>query len=297
MKTYSSAGLARMLDVNESTVKRWADGGSIDCVKTPGGHRRFPVAAVMKFIQQNKLAVPELAHAMEINPDLRAHVLAGNIKKLAPELKSAAMAGDESTALNILRSAMAAKPDLLAIFEEVVFPPLREIGAEWEVGTITVDEEHLASQTIRTALTRLQPEIHDESQHGRLAVFGCFEEELHDIGLLCASIYLASRGWKTHFLGQMTPTRSLLNAIRKQRPHLVVISTVAGEAPRRFVRAVNEVLYPQLRRTGGRLVVGGPRLHARFGNKLKSDLLAHSLSDLRNLAVPAVKGRRKEGRS
>ena len=44
--TYSTAELADMFEVNESTVKRWSDQGHIDCVRTRGGHRRFPIRAV-----------------------------------------------------------------------------------------------------------------------------------------------------------------------------------------------------------------------------------------------------------
>ena len=31
----------RMLGVDESTLRRWADGGHVHAFRTPGGHRRF----------------------------------------------------------------------------------------------------------------------------------------------------------------------------------------------------------------------------------------------------------------
>jgi len=34
----------KILGVNESTVRRWADAGQIRCFRTPGGHRRFAEA-------------------------------------------------------------------------------------------------------------------------------------------------------------------------------------------------------------------------------------------------------------
>ncbi|MCU0411722.1 MAG: helix-turn-helix domain-containing protein, partial [Bacteroidetes bacterium] len=58
--SYSTADLARILEVNESTVKRWADNGHIECIKTKGGHRRFTVGAVLKFAQENKITLPSL---------------------------------------------------------------------------------------------------------------------------------------------------------------------------------------------------------------------------------------------
>ncbi|GAA2546412.1 helix-turn-helix domain-containing protein [Pseudonocardia hydrocarbonoxydans] len=32
---------ARVLDVSEATVRRWADAGHLPCQRTPGGTRRF----------------------------------------------------------------------------------------------------------------------------------------------------------------------------------------------------------------------------------------------------------------
>lgn len=37
---------ARMLGVDPDTLRRWADAGKIDVFTTPGGHRRFPRAAI-----------------------------------------------------------------------------------------------------------------------------------------------------------------------------------------------------------------------------------------------------------
>jgi diguanylate cyclase (GGDEF)-like protein/PAS domain S-box-containing protein/excisionase family DNA binding protein len=39
---------AEALGVSASTLRRWADTGRIDAVRTPGGHRRFPVSAVRR---------------------------------------------------------------------------------------------------------------------------------------------------------------------------------------------------------------------------------------------------------
>lgn len=282
--SYSTARLAKMLSVNESTVKRWADIGYIDCVKTKGGHRRFSPASVMKFVHENKQVLPELAGGMIENNDIRAQVAVGNIENLVPELKSAALDGNVDNVLRVFRTAMSAKPDLLALFERVVFPPLQEVGEEWATGKISVDMEHLASQTLRNALTRLQSEIHHEPSNGFTAICCCFEGELHDIALLCTSIYLSSRGWKTLFLGQMTPTSSLLKAIKKQRPNLVVLSAVRVKNSRRFLHDVNEVIYPAIHRVGGKFVVGGPNIASRFEKKIKAELLISSITEFEHIA-------------
>ncbi|HQP38007.1 MAG TPA: helix-turn-helix domain-containing protein, partial [Polyangiaceae bacterium] len=37
----STGDVAEVLGVSEATVKRWADAGTLSCIRTPGGHRKF----------------------------------------------------------------------------------------------------------------------------------------------------------------------------------------------------------------------------------------------------------------
>ena len=54
MRLYTTTEAARMLGVGPSTVKRWADDGVLECIKTAGGHRRFPAEAIRRFEQEGR---------------------------------------------------------------------------------------------------------------------------------------------------------------------------------------------------------------------------------------------------
>lgn len=47
----STADVARLFNVTETTVKRWANEGTLKCMKTPGGHRKFEMKHVVEFAQ------------------------------------------------------------------------------------------------------------------------------------------------------------------------------------------------------------------------------------------------------
>ena len=49
---YSTRELSKLLRVNESTVKRWADRGDFTCFRTPGGHRKFTPKHVLEFVSK-----------------------------------------------------------------------------------------------------------------------------------------------------------------------------------------------------------------------------------------------------
>lgn len=43
--------VAQMFRVDPKTVSRWAARGKIDCLRTPGGHRRFRESEVRKYLE------------------------------------------------------------------------------------------------------------------------------------------------------------------------------------------------------------------------------------------------------
>ncbi len=284
MKTvYSTAQLAELLSVNESTVKRWTDSGYIDCIRTKGGHRRFSFPSIIRFLHENKMEVPEIASTLFNRRELHAQLLTGNKKPLASEIKAAAMEGKVDDVLHSFQIGLAANPDLLKLYADLAFPPLVEIGNEWEKGKISVDVEHLASNTIREALARLQVNLHYKDLNGLTAVSACYEGEEHDLALYCVSNYLTVEGWQVFHLGANVPTGDLLGAIERRKPNLVVVSAMIVENERKFVRDINERIIKAVHRVHGKLAVGGAGMKERFGKKVKADFLTASIEDYRTI--------------
>jgi len=54
-QTLSPKDLAAAVGVSESSLKRWADDGSILVTRTEGGHRRIAVGEAIRFIRESKL--------------------------------------------------------------------------------------------------------------------------------------------------------------------------------------------------------------------------------------------------
>src|SRR5215467_12499036 len=50
-----------VLGVTPNTLRRWADRGQIPSFVTPGGHRRFPLAAITSFVPSHRARRPPLA--------------------------------------------------------------------------------------------------------------------------------------------------------------------------------------------------------------------------------------------
>jgi excisionase family DNA binding protein len=50
--------VAFMFRVDPKTVARWASGGRLGCIRTPGGHRRFLETEVTALLSDHSVPVP-----------------------------------------------------------------------------------------------------------------------------------------------------------------------------------------------------------------------------------------------
>jgi DNA-binding transcriptional MerR regulator len=150
------------------------------------------------------------------------------------------------------------------VLREVILPTLAQVGADWEDGTLSVAEEHFASNLIRgrlLALSRLWGR-----GGGPLALLACAPGEAHDISLLAFGLVLRSHGWRILFLGADTPVENLAGTAAATGPALVVVTA--------FDAALLEAEAPALGRLADSvpLALAGPgataSLCARLGARL-----------------------------
>ena len=83
---------AEALGISPSTLRRWADAGRIDFVRTSGGHRRFPAREVLRLKSHG--ADPSAARVRPIAPPTRplpalARLVAGSGVELAGDAAAA----------------------------------------------------------------------------------------------------------------------------------------------------------------------------------------------------------------
>jgi MerR family transcriptional regulator, light-induced transcriptional regulator len=110
------------------------------------------------------------------------------------------------------------------VMGDVVLPYLHELGERWDMGTVSVAQEHFASNLLRGRLAALARGW--ESGSGPLALLACAPGELHDLPLLILGLALRARGWRIAYLGADTPGESLAEAADRLDPSVVVVSAV-----------------------------------------------------------------------
>lgn len=148
---------------------------------------------------------------------------------------------------------------LSALYQRVITPAMHELGRLWEVGAITVADEHLATGLTHRVLAAMRPpELFEQAfeldSDKPVALLATVQGERHALGLRMVADLLEDCGYQVAYLGADVPTEALLQAVRTLSPVLIGLSATMPESTRRLEEVVDALRreHPQLP-----LIVGG----------------------------------------
>lgn len=256
-RTYRIHIAAELSGVRVELIRAWERRyGVLKPQRTPSGYRVYTERDVALLKRLKKLTDEGVAisDAAAMVPQLLAELDAaptggnGQAPEGAPELSldawreaalTAALAYDQPRVSAVVDEVLSALPPLRA-FEDVLAPLQREVGNRWHAGTLSVAQEHLVSQVVRSRLVSL---LHAAPEEGRKhAVLACFPDEEHEIGLLGTALRLRHSGVRVTLLGQRVPAEDLGRAVASLRPDLVGLSAVTNRGAEDFRATLARVM-------------------------------------------------------
>jgi len=275
---YRIGELARRVGLSEHVLRAWERRYQVvEPSRSASGYRLYSQADERRLRQMFRLVeqgIPPAEAArtvlanpagdVPVDPATASRVVSSSRRRLRSALVS--MAEPRSQAL--LDELLAAVPLEIAI-TRVLLPVLRELGAGWQAGEVSVAQEHFATAIIRGRLAELARGWGQQS--GPRALLACPPEERHDLGLLLFGLLLARRGWSISFLGADTPIAAIGSAVAAQHPDVVVLS--ATEAVR--LDAVADELRELAAQV--RVLLAGPGATERTAARSGTELLAGDL--------------------
>lgn len=278
-KFLTTRQLSRVWLVSEATIKRWADTGQLKASRTVGGHRRFPLAEVMRFQTERGLGG---ANAAASAPASAASARAGafDAEQAAGRFFEALRRGRSGEATALLLEAHMDGAGLDTIFDAVVAPSLHRVGDLWYGEEMSVADEHLATSTAARAVESLAASTRRAGAKAGAAVCCAAEEEMHTLPVLCAQAVLEGSGWDVRNLGGHTPFFALAEYVERQRPGLVCVSATLQRELEHNARDYAQ-LSAAARACGARVVLGGEGFRdAAVRARFPADLHAENFKDL-----------------
>jgi hypothetical protein len=138
---------------------------------------------------------------------------------------------------------------------EVWRPVLFEVGRQWEIGEISVAQEHFAAGVVRVALAAMLRSL-DTARPGSVEVVcACVPGEAHDLPLLAVAVELALAGWRVIWLGADVPLADLCALVATRAPQIVCLSAIGARSSEEALTAGRTVLASSHTTT---VVLGGP---------------------------------------
>ena len=225
---FNSEEAARILNVNVSSIKRWTEDGTLECIKTAGGHRKFTMQHLANYLKTHESKTMKAnLFPIESDGDLEfsSHILKGDFDFLIDYVAEQSQLCNRYEVQRIFNGLYIGNYPLHQIYDKLVTPVLHKIGELWQQGEISVIEEHFSTQTIRDCLIRLQGIIQIPSEKIGTAFCLIMSQELHDVAIKMADHLLELKGYKILFSGQMTPSMKIEKIFEIYQPGRVYISS------------------------------------------------------------------------
>lgn len=156
--------------------------------------------------------------ACELDPSTPSGALA--LKYIA-----ACLEGNPRRAIELVMDSSAARESLEAVYLDVIFPAMREIGRMWHGAEASVAEERVVSDTTRRLMTLLTHARARAGDSGRTVVSAAVAGNAHDMGVRAVADFFDSAGWRSLCLGADVPAGDVAGAAQFFGADLVVLAT------------------------------------------------------------------------
>jgi DNA-binding transcriptional MerR regulator len=233
--------LSRRLGVSDHVLRAWERRyGLLQPVRSTGGFRLYSEADLRRVRRMQDhlaqgLSAAEAARAAideERNAEPAVHrnqAGEAGLDDLADGARTLATALDEfdEPAAQAVIDNLLSTLTVETVIRDVLMPYLRELGERWADGSVSVVQEHFASNVIRGRLAGLGRGW----GHGRgpRALLACPPGEHHDLALVAFGVVLNRNGWRISYLGADNPVDELTHAATTISPELIVLAATASE--------------------------------------------------------------------
>ncbi len=161
---------------------------------------------------------------------------------------------------------------------------METVGRRYEEGEYFLSELIMAAAVMNEGMETLRPHL-KEASTGRVgrALIGTVEGDLHDIGKNIVVSMLESAGFQVTDLGIDVSPERFLEAVRKEKPDLVCMSTLLSVTMFKVKETVDRLEEAGLRK-GIKILVGGRCLNEEIASKMGADAFGKDAWDAVNKA-------------
>jgi len=202
------------------------------------------LSAPLQDLHQDMPAIVEqarnLLHSVRVEPSspLVASLIAGDVQQARRTVLGPISKGGQ--------------PD--RVITDLILPAMAEIGLRWELHTLEVYQEHLATEAVKTLLIGLAAMKKPTDSPRRTALVSCVPGDKHDLVPLALWAYLEVRGWSAKNLGTSLLAEQIARAAVDLAPDAIfLVQTMLSQLD----DALETIALVRARLPDRRIVIGG----------------------------------------
>jgi methanogenic corrinoid protein MtbC1 len=130
------------------------------------------------------------------------------LDRAAAKMHELLVSGEELEARQLARTIVAEDTSIADLIQQVLVPPLRQIGQDWQDGNVSIWLEHRASAVTEAILGEVAPRPRGR-RRGTVAV-ASVEGDRHSLATMMAAVALRDNNWFVHHLGADLPPNELV---------------------------------------------------------------------------------------
>jgi MerR family transcriptional regulator, light-induced transcriptional regulator len=142
----------------------------------------------------------------------------------------------------------------VTVYHRVLAPTMRTVGDRWHEGTLSIAQEHMATEILSGA-ARDMLRLVDPPTSAPEAILACFADEDHALPLYGVAFGLIQSGLRPVVLGAKTPPSAIRHAVESIQPALVCLSVTVSPPAYRARELIDS--YAEAAQ-GVPWIVGGP---------------------------------------
>ena len=230
--------VAEEVGAHYQTVYRWVRAGKLPADMVDGRYRvmRDDLAAFIDARRTPKRPRPPGAP---------------RLARAAETMHTALSTGDEPGARDLARALVAEQISIADLVQQVLVPPLRRIGEDWQDGKLSISVEHRASAITERILGEVAPRPRGR-RRGNVMV-AAVSGDRHSLATTMAAVALRDNNWWVHHLGADMPPDELVRFCEEHEIDVAVLTVVNPECA-----DLADATAARIRKSGVPVVVGGP---------------------------------------
>ncbi|MDU2163898.1 cobalamin B12-binding domain-containing protein [Intestinibacter bartlettii] len=192
------------------------------------------------------------------------------------------LAGEAEEVSKIVKELVNLKYPPEKILQEGLIKGIEILADKFKTEMVLIPEALVATRALNAGLKTISPYIKKDNMYKARAVIGTVEGDIHDIGKNLVKMVVSTVGVEVIDLGIDVSIEKFIDAIKKYKPQLVMISALLTTTLKQMKLTIEQIKNKNLR-DDVIIFVGGAPVTRAYAMEIKADYYTKDVVELRDL--------------